>query len=160
MVKFWPDQGLQLGGSVITKIQMGLTRRQHLLEGLHLAFSLSAGGVLTSIAGGAAAQSGGVPWPTSKPIKLLIPAQPGGGLDLVGRTTADRLARLMSVPWVCENIGGGGGSIAATTVARAAPDGQTFMITNISTHGTNPAVRKVPFSYAQKYHFLAIEDLE
>lgn len=141
---------------MITKIQMRLTRRQHLIENLHMAFGLAAGGILTSVAGGAAAQSGEVPWPTSKPIKLLIPAQPGGGLDLVARTTADRLARLMSVPWVCENIGGGGGSIAATTVARAAPDGQTFMITNISTHGTNPAVRKLTYDAIKDFSHVAM----
>jgi tripartite-type tricarboxylate transporter receptor subunit TctC len=135
---------------------MGLTRRQHLIQGGHFAFSLIAGGALTSVAGGAAAQSGEVSWPTSKPIKLLIPAQPGGGLDLVARTTADRLARLMSVPWVCENIGGGGGSIAATTVVRAAPDGQTFMITNISTHGTNPAVRKLSYDPIKDFSHVAM----
>ena len=84
-------------------------------------------------------------WPSSKPIKLIVPAQPGGGLDFVARTTADRLSRAMGTPWVVENIGGGGGTIACVTTARAAADGQTFMIVNISTHGTNPAVRKLPY---------------
>ena len=117
------------------------TRRQYLLKGIRVMGGLAALGALPAVQ----AQATSNPWPSGKPIKLIVPAQPGGGLDLVARTTADRLARVMSVPWVVENIGGGGGTIACITTARAAPDGQTFMITNISTHGTNPAVRKLPY---------------
>ena len=44
-----------------------------------------------------------------------------------------------------ENIGGGGGSIACQTTARAAPDGYTLMVGYVATHATSPAVRKVPY---------------
>ena len=84
-------------------------------------------------------------WPTGKPVKIIIPAQPGGGLDLIARTIADKLSQAMGTPFIAENIGGGGGTIASLTTARATPDGQTFMIVNISTHGTNPAVRNLPY---------------
>jgi tripartite-type tricarboxylate transporter receptor subunit TctC len=117
------------------------TRRQYLIKGIRAVGGLAALGALPAVQ----AQATSNPWPNGKPIKLIVPAQPGGGLDLVARTTADRLARVMSVPWVVENIGGGGGTIACITTSRAAPDGQTFMIANISTHGTNPAVRKLPY---------------
>jgi tripartite-type tricarboxylate transporter receptor subunit TctC len=84
-------------------------------------------------------------WPTGKPVRIIIPAQPGGGLDLIARTMADKLSQALGTPFIAENIGGGGGTIASLTTARAVPDGQTFMIVNISTHGTNPAIRNLPY---------------
>ena len=77
----------------------------------------------------------------AKPVKIIVPAQPGGGLDLVGRTIGDQLSRAMEQSFVIENAAGAGGSIAAMTVARAAPDGYTLMVGYVGTHGTNPAVR-------------------
>src|SRR5262245_17681291 len=64
----------------------------------------------------------------AKPVKIIVPAQPGGGLDLIGRTVADQLSRSMGQSFVVENIGGGGGVIACQTVARSAPDGYTLMV--------------------------------
>lgn len=122
-----------------TNMMLNASRRQSLLKGLQ--FLVGGVGACVLPVGVNAA----VTWPSTKPIKLIVPAQPGGGLDLVARTTADRLARVMGTPWVVENIGGGGGTIACITTARAPADGQTFMIVNISTHGTNPAVRKLPY---------------
>ena len=80
-----------------------------------------------------------------KPVKIIVPAQPGGGLDLIGRTMAEQLARSFEQPFIVENIGGAGGSIACQTVARAAPDGYTLMVGYVATHATSPAVRKVPY---------------
>src|SRR5512144_2847889 len=45
-------------------------------------------------------------WPT-KPVKIIVPAQPGGGLDLIGRTVADQLGRAFAQPIVVENVSGG-----------------------------------------------------
>jgi tripartite-type tricarboxylate transporter receptor subunit TctC len=81
----------------------------------------------------------------AKPVKIIVPAQPGGGLDLIGRTMADQLGRSLEQPFIVENIGGAGGSIACQTVARAAPDGYTLMVGYVATHATVPAVRKVPY---------------
>ena len=81
----------------------------------------------------------------AKPVKIIVPAQPGGGLDLIGRTMADQLGRALGETFVVENIAGGGGSIACQTVARAAPDGYTLMVGYVATHATSPAVRKVPY---------------
>ena len=53
----------------------------------------------------------------SKPVKIIVPAQPGGGLDLVGRTIGEQLSRAFDQSFVIENIGGGGGSIACQTTA-------------------------------------------
>jgi tripartite-type tricarboxylate transporter receptor subunit TctC len=81
----------------------------------------------------------------SKPVKIIVPAQPGGGLDLIGRTIGDQLSRALEQSFVIENIGGGGGAIACQTTARAAPDGYTLMVGYVATHATSPAVRKVPY---------------
>src|SRR5256714_2060841 len=83
-------------------------------------------------------------YPT-KPVKIIVPAQPGGGLDLVGRTVGDQLARALDGWLVVERGAGAGGTIAAMTVARAAPDGYTLMVGYVGTHGTNPAVRKLQY---------------
>jgi tripartite-type tricarboxylate transporter receptor subunit TctC len=83
-------------------------------------------------------------YPT-KPVKIIVPAQPGGGLDLIGRTIGDQLSRALGEQFVIENVGGGGGSIACQQTARATPDGYTLMVGYVATHATSPAVRKVPY---------------
>src|SRR5258708_16700460 len=80
-----------------------------------------------------------------KPVKIVVPAQPGGGLDLVGRTVADQLGRALEQSFVVENISGGGGVSACPTVGGAATDGYPLMVGYVATHGTNPAVRKVQY---------------
>jgi tripartite-type tricarboxylate transporter receptor subunit TctC len=100
---------------------------------------------------GAAAQ--GYP---AKPVRIVVPAQPGGGLDLIGRTFADQLGRSMGQSFVVENISGGGGTIASQTVARSAPDGYTLMVGYVGTHGTNPAVRKVPYDAVRDFTAIAM----
>jgi len=91
-----------------------------------------------------------------KPVKIVVPAQPGGGLDLVGRTVADQLGRAMNQSFIVENSAGGGGAIAAQAVARAAPDGYTLMVGYVGTHGTNPAVRKLPYDAIRDFTAVAM----
>lgn len=105
---------------------------------------------LTAIATGltfslsANAQSTASAYPT-KPIKLIAPVAAGGGLDNIARTLAERMSKSLGQTIIIENIGGGGGSIASQSVAKAAPDGYTLMVAYVGTHGTNPAVRKLPY---------------
>ena len=81
----------------------------------------------------------------SKPIKLIAPVAAGGGLDNLARKVAERLSKNIGQPIIVENMGGGGGAIASQVTAKAAPDGYTIMIAYVGTHGTNPAVRKLPY---------------
>ena len=92
----------------------------------------------------------------SKPVKIIVPAQPGGGLDLVGRTFAEQLGRSLDQSFVVENVSGGGGQIASMQTARAAPDGYTLMVGYVGTHGTNPAVRKVPYDAVKDFTAIAM----
>ena len=92
----------------------------------------------------------------AKTVRIIVPANPGGGLDLIGRTMADQLGRLLEQSFVVENISGGGGVIACQTVARAAPDGYTLMIGYVATLATNPAVRKVPYDPVKDFTPIAM----
>ena len=95
------------------------------------------------------------PYPT-KTVKIVAPVQPGGGVDLVARTMAERFNKAFGQSFIVENQSGGGGVIAAQTVARAAPDGYTLMLGYVATHGTNPAVRKVPYDAVNDYTPIAM----
>ncbi len=92
----------------------------------------------------------------AKTVRIIVPAQPGGGLDLIGRTVADQLGRAMEQSFVVENVSGGGGQIATMATARAAPDGYTLMVGYVATHGTNPAVRKVPYDPVKDFTPIAM----
>src|SRR5437868_14748956 len=92
----------------------------------------------------------------AKAVKILVPAQPGGGLDLIGRTVADQLSRALDQSFGVQNSGGGGGSIAAQSTARAAPDGYTLMVGYVGTHGTNPAVRKLAYDAIKDFTPIAM----
>jgi tripartite-type tricarboxylate transporter receptor subunit TctC len=92
----------------------------------------------------------------SKPIKIIAPVQPGGGVDLVARTIAERLGKVLGQSIIVENQSGGGGVIASVATARAAPDGYTLMVGYVGTHGTNPAVRKLPYDAVKDFTPIAM----
>jgi tripartite-type tricarboxylate transporter receptor subunit TctC len=92
----------------------------------------------------------------SKAVKIIVPANPGGGLDLIGRTVADQLGRALGQSFFIENSSGGGGSIAAMATARAEPDGYTLMVGYVGTHATNPAVRKVNYDAVKDFTPIAM----
>jgi tripartite-type tricarboxylate transporter receptor subunit TctC len=84
-------------------------------------------------------------WP-QRPIKVVIPFPPGGPSDLVMRTAAEKILANLKQPIVIENQPGAGGNIGAATVARAAPDGYTFLFATDTLLTVNPHVYKtMPF---------------
>jgi tripartite-type tricarboxylate transporter receptor subunit TctC len=84
-------------------------------------------------------------WP-QKPIKVIAPYPPGGPSDLVMRTAAEKIQAILKQPIVIENQPGAGGNIGAAAVARAAPDGYTFLIATDTLLTVNPHVYKtMPF---------------
>jgi tripartite-type tricarboxylate transporter receptor subunit TctC len=91
------------------------------------------------LAGAAAAQT----WPT-RPITLIIPFAPGGGIDASARIQAQQMAELLGQPIVSENIGAAAGMVGGSRVAKAEPDGYTFLIGNSGTHAYNQSIYKKP----------------
>src|SRR5262245_38878319 len=92
----------------------------------------------------------------SRTIKIIAPVQPGGGVDLVARTIADRLSAVLGQSIIVENQSGGGGIVGSLATARAAPDGYTLMVGYVGTHGTNPAVRKLPYDALKDFTPIAM----
>jgi tripartite-type tricarboxylate transporter receptor subunit TctC len=77
-----------------------------------------------------------------RPVKIIAPQAPGGGVDLVARLMAEKLGAALGQPFVIDNQAGAGGAIATQNTARAKPDGYTLMIGYVATHATNPAVKR------------------
>jgi len=76
-------------------------------------------------------------------IKLIVPFSPGGATDVVGRLWAEKMKLVLGTV-VTENRGGGGGVTGAAEVARAQPDGHTFLFGNTSTQVLIPAIMPHP----------------
>jgi tripartite-type tricarboxylate transporter receptor subunit TctC len=76
-------------------------------------------------------------------IRLIVPFSAGGATDVAGRLWAEKIKRHLGVV-VTENRGGGGGVTGAAEVARARPDGQTFLFGNTSTQVLIPAIMNHP----------------
>ena len=99
-----------------------------------------AGGL--TVLGAAMAAPHGVAYP-DRAIKLVVPFSPGGATDVVGRLWADKIKPVLGTV-VTENRGGGGGVTGAAEVARAQPDGHTFLLGNTSTQVLIPAIMHNP----------------
>lgn len=68
-----------------------------------------------------------------KIVKLIVPAAPGGAIDVIGRLYAQRIAPALDESWVIENKAGASNTLGAAEVARASPDGTTYL-TNADIH--------------------------
>jgi tripartite-type tricarboxylate transporter receptor subunit TctC len=78
----------------------------------------------------------------SKPVKLVVPFPAGSATDQVARVIGAELQAALGQPFVVENKPGAQGSIAATEVARAAPDGYTLMVGTNTPLAANPSLFK------------------
>lgn len=109
--------------------------------------------VVAAIAGAGHAQT--APYP-SRTVKIIAPVAPGGGVDLVARTVAERLQKALGQPFIVDNMSGGGGVIAAQATMRAPADGYTLMLGYVATHGTNPAMRNIPYDAVKDFTAIAM----
>jgi tripartite-type tricarboxylate transporter receptor subunit TctC len=83
-------------------------------------------------------------WP-SKPIHAVVPSPPGGPPDLILRMINGNLGALLGQPVIVENRAGAGGVVGTAYVAKAAPDGYTWLFTTASHVNTPPFNENVPF---------------
>ena len=121
-----------------------LPRRQALMVGA---------AALATLSGTARAET----WP-ARPITLIAPYPPGGGVDTVARLVAERLAQRLGQAVNVDNKPGAGATLGATALARSAPDGYTLMLGSIVDYAIAPHVHKaLPFD--QQRDFIPVVEL-
>jgi tripartite-type tricarboxylate transporter receptor subunit TctC len=76
----------------------------------------------------------------ARPITMVVPYAAGGAIDTTGRILAEAMRGPIGQPVIVENVAGASGSIGVGRVARASPDGYTFVIGNWATHVLNGAM--------------------
>jgi tripartite-type tricarboxylate transporter receptor subunit TctC len=103
--------------------------------------ALGAAAFLATAALPAASQSAA--WP-SKPVRLVVGFAPGGGTDVMARALAQSLSEAMGQTFIVDNKPGVSGTLSASEVSRAAPDGYTFLVAPTSVETVNPLLFKSP----------------
>lgn len=97
-------------------------------------------GAMLALAGTAGAHQD---WPT-RPVTMVIPFAAGGPTDVLGRVMAERMSQILGQQVVVENVGGAGGMTGVQRVAKAAPDGSSFVLGTVGTHAQNQTLYKKP----------------
>jgi tripartite-type tricarboxylate transporter receptor subunit TctC len=92
----------------------------------------------------------------SKPVVLVNPYAVGGPTDLLGRTLAKGLTEQLGQQVLVENRAGGGASIGAAYVAKAAPDGYTLLLGTSAAHVVTPIATSVPYNGIKSFEFIGI----
>ncbi|ARN19053.1 tripartite tricarboxylate transporter substrate binding protein [Piscinibacter gummiphilus] len=96
-------------------------------------------------------------WPaaraqSTRPLRLVVPFPPGGSTDILARAIGAKLGPALGQTVVIDNKPGAGGSLGASEVARAEPDGQTLLMGHIGTLAVNPALYpKLPYDPVKSF---------
>ena len=80
----------------------------------------------------------------TRPVRVIVPLTPGGGVDTLARIVADHFSQTFGQRFIVDNRPGAGGSIGVETVAKAAPDGHTLLVSS-SGLVTNAAIQSVRY---------------
>ncbi len=108
---------------------------------------LAATAALAALAAPASAQD----WPT-RTITLIVPFAPGGGIDASARLQAAVVSEILGQTIVIENVGAAAGTIGSGRVAKAAPDGYTFLVGNSGTHVYSQSLyKKKPYDSSEDF---------
>jgi tripartite-type tricarboxylate transporter receptor subunit TctC len=87
----------------------------------------------------------------SKSIRLIVPFAPGGGTDLIGRIVAQQMSEALGHQFVVDNRGGAGSVLGSDLASKAAPDGYTLLLGNISLAFNASLYRKLPFDAVRDF---------
>lgn len=96
------------------------------------------------------AQAQATDWP-SRPVRVIVPYAPGAGTDVIVRAVAERLSRQTGQQFVVEHKGGAAGALGAETVAKAAKDGYTILMTPQAPIQLIPHLRKLNYDPATDF---------
>ncbi|MFC4419154.1 Bug family tripartite tricarboxylate transporter substrate binding protein [Cupriavidus pampae] len=94
-------------------------------------------------------------WP-AQPIRLIVPFAPGGAVDQTARTISNALGKQLGQTIVIENKPGASGSLGATDLSRAKPDGYTLMLALDSQAVNHYTVRNLPFDTFKSFDYLSL----
>ena len=110
--------------------------------------SVTLGGMLllAGVAGSAHAQN----YP-ARPVRMMVPYAPGGGVDIMGRIVAAKLSEKFGVQFVVDNRGGGASVIGTDIVAKASPDGYTLLMANPSLAANPAMMEKLPYDAVRSF---------
>ena len=103
----------------------------------------------------AAQPAGAQPYP-SRPITMVVPFAAGAPVDMVGRLFAERMRMSLGQPIILENVSGAAGSLGVARAVRAAPDGYTISLGNISSHVLNGAIYPLQFDALKDFEPVAL----
>jgi tripartite-type tricarboxylate transporter receptor subunit TctC len=107
-----------------------------------IAFALLA--ALLSVGAASAQPAADSQWPKERPIRLIVPFQPGSSSDVIARIVSQRLAERLGQQIVVDNRVGASATLGSEAVARAEPDGYTMGLANTTTHASATAMQAKP----------------
>ena len=88
----------------------------------------------------------------NRPVRIIVPFPPGGGVDIVNRIVAPRLTEALGQQVVIENRSGAGGNVGADAAAKSTPDGYTMFACGVASHGVSPAIyKKLPYDAVKDF---------
>src|SRR3954471_6054225 len=92
----------------------------------------------------------------NKPIRVVVPSPPGGPPDLIMRMIAPKMSAGLGQNLVIDNRAGAGGVVGTKFVAKAAPDGYTWLFTTASHTNTPPFNKNVPFDPVRDFSHVSL----
>jgi tripartite-type tricarboxylate transporter receptor subunit TctC len=95
-------------------------------------------------------------WP-NRPVTLVVPFAPAGAFDVMARVFTPYLTQILGQQVIVENVGAAAGIVGTNRVAKATPDGYTFLLGTVGTHAYNPSLyKKLPYNAATDFAPVAL----
>ncbi len=92
----------------------------------------------------------------TRPLTIVVPFAAGGPTDKVARDFAQSFSQILKQNVIVENVGGAGGTLGATRVARAQPDGHTLLLFHIGMATTASLYRNLPYKPLEDFEYLGM----
>jgi tripartite-type tricarboxylate transporter receptor subunit TctC len=94
-------------------------------------------------------------WP-DKTVTMVVPFPPGGSTDMIARTLQPKLQEKFGGTFVIDNKPGATGTIGATLVTRAAPDGHTLFVSSLGPYVIAPHLTKVTYDATKDFDYITV----